>query len=89
MPLLDKNPISYDKVVSIIAFDVANLRDKICDSVPQVCPGRSATYLVDLKKLAHPDDTNRDAYGAWGQASGSANYYSISEDFQTRKTEPR
>ena len=84
MPLLQEEAIRVsDKVPYIMAFDVNNFGDKICETVPQVCPGKTATYLVDLSKLAHPDDIVRDSYGSWGSNSGDTMYYAIDTELRS------
>ena len=78
MPLLQEEPLRLsDKIASIMAFHTDSLVEKICETVPQICPGKTATYMVDLSRLGHPDDISRDSYGSWGSNSGETYYYNV------------
>ena len=40
----------------------------------------SSTFVIDLTKLAHPDDIKRDAYGRWVQNGSHTDVFGCSYD---------
>ena len=52
-----------ESVLSIL-LDKAIPAHKICSKRPLNIT-RSATYVVDVSKLAHPDDVKQDSFGIW------------------------
>lgn len=49
-------------------------RGTICTGRPSQV-NRSATYIVDLKTLDHPDDAKVDDYGKWNYSGSHVHYF--------------
>lgn len=65
--------------------------ERICSERP-ILIDRSATYLIDITKLQHPDDVKNDAFGKW-EHLGSHNtlfrtWKNDDGDFQAEKCSP-
>lgn len=65
-----------DKVITSneILRILLNPRGKICTGRPSLI-NRSATYVVDLKTLDHPDDVRVDEYGKWNYSGSHVHYF--------------
>ena len=49
---------------------------KICTTRPTIVT-RSSTFIVNLSKLAHPDDIKRDNYGIWNHSGSHPQQYMV------------
>ena len=59
-----------------------NPKGKVCKSRPTTI-NRSATYVVDLDCLEHPDDVRKDDYGRWNYSGSHVHHFQaerMSED---------
>ncbi len=49
---------------------------KVCATTPTVVV-RSSTYLVDITKLAHPDDVKHDNFGMWNHSGSHPQVFKV------------
>ena len=72
MPIFERPPSKYTaiRIMQILLSSTLDER-KVATRRP-IEVHQSSTFVIDLTKLAHPDDIKRDSYGRWLQ-KGSHN----------------
>ena len=65
--------------VLMILLDKSIPDHRICAKRPLNIT-RSATYVVDITKLAHPDDVKQDNFGVWTHSGSHTNFFKLYVD---------
>lgn len=75
VPVFEKPPAKYSAMrIMQILLNPSIDRNKIAQTRPMEVASTS-TFVVDLTKLAHPDDIKRDAYGRWTHKGSHADVF--------------
>lgn len=77
IPIFERPPPKYSacKIMQILLNPIDNQR--IACKRPLEANG-SCTYIVDVTKLAHPDDIKKDMYGKWHHKGSHTDYFMCS-----------
>ena len=65
--MFEKPPEKYSAAVIMKILLSSNIAEKMIAYKRPIQVQSSSTFVIDLTKLAHPDDIKRDAYGRWIQ----------------------
>ena len=78
VPIFERPPDKYSamRIMKILLSSTMD-ENKIAYKQP-IEVQRSSTFVVDLTKLAHPDDIKRDAYGRWVQNGSHTDVFKCS-----------
>lgn len=67
MPVFERPPEKYSAAMIMKTLLSSNINEKKIAYKRPIQVQYSSTFIIDLTKLAHPDDIKRDAYGRWIQ----------------------
>ena len=76
--MFEKPPEKYSAAVIMKILLSSNIGEKMIAYKRPIQVQSSITFVIDLTKLAHPDDIKRDAYGRWIQNGYTLTYLSAS-----------
>ena len=65
--MFEKPPEKYSAAVIMKILLSSNIDEKMIAYKRPIQVQSGGTFVIDLTKLAHPDDIKRDAYGRWIQ----------------------
>ena len=77
-PIYENPPAKYsaERILHIL-LDKAIPSDKICTKRPTNVTG-SASFVVDITKLADPDDVKKDNFGVWSHSGSHVQSFDVS-----------
>ena len=81
-------PYTAEEILELL-FCPTIKEDRICKECPTGIT-HSATFIVDLNKLRHPDDIKKDEFGKWNYSGSHSVLYSTwkkGEEFQFEKVD--
>lgn len=77
---------SGEKVLKIL-LDPQLSPNRVCGSCPSNVT-QSATFIIDLDRLKHPDDVKKDEFGRWNYSGSHVHLYRACGELEFEKVSP-